>query len=750
MKCLLLTTCIIGTTSFAAISSSSHSTNVEKRDMSEWLPLSGRVENELALLSPQLFRAVPEVEDGLLYGITSSTSSSTQTSFGADGYTISVSPLTIDDGGYVTVTYNVLTPKKNDWLALYLNGTAGGPLSPTSTPLKFTFIDDTNYLLTGNGTRQVQIINMRALNGFSFALLSGGLNSSALVTAISIPAIVVSGDNNAPTRPRVTPASSDGSAFRISWTSGRNTTVALPLLRWSTTSSDMQSSILNGTNLMTTSLLQSELCGSPANSTGWHDLGFTHSGILNLSSLLIRPTRVWYQIGDTLSLFNAPSISLAIPSLAGTYKYPSKIIAFDDLGRGSFDDAQSWREYGKPSQNTSRALTSLLENSTATPAFDLIWHVGDISYSTGYLSVADWFSFMINSWASRVCYVIGFGNHESGQPWDTTESGPSEFNHFSLFDTNDSGGECGLVTNHIVPLPTTSSSTGNDGDATTIKTPWSLFSSGPFALVTLSTEHNFSAFSQQWIWLNKTLSSINRTLTPFILLGAHRPMYIDSDYVIDSTAQRGRGPSTADIPVMTALQKHVEPLTMKYKVTAAFYGHNHAVQRLTPAYLNQSVQNSIPFIRSDGTAARIFERPRATMHLVIGTGGAGFTQNCASAVGLQAPSFSERCFFQWGFLTVTAQSPTLIEFDWQDSSTGEIEERISLIQDIEQVWADQIGSKNDASNTAIKYILISVGVVIGTCGFLTATFFIWKFKWRRTIVKNNPNNDRQGLLSVIL
>ena len=118
----------------------------------------------------------------------------------------------------------------------------------------------------------------------------------------------------------------------------------------------------------------------------------------------------------------------------------------------------------------------------------------------------------------------------------------------------------------------------------TVDRPWSAYATGPFVLVTLSTEHDVSAGSEQWQWLNAPLARVNRTASPWVLLGAHRPMYVDSVYASDSAAQRGRGPSTADIPVMSALQEAVEPLTMRHKVSLALYGHNHAVQRLTPAY----------------------------------------------------------------------------------------------------------------------------------------------------------------------
>ena len=79
-------------------------------------------------------------------------------------------------------------------------------------------------------------------------------------------------------------------------------------------------------------------------------------------------------------------------------------------------------------------------------------------------------------------YATGLGNHESGQRWAAGALSPDASSHFSLFDTNDGGGECGVVSTHVVPLP---------GNATPDAPYWA-WSTGPFALVTLSSEHDFS------------------------------------------------------------------------------------------------------------------------------------------------------------------------------------------------------------------------------------------------------------------
>ena len=346
---------------------------------------------------------------------------------------------------------------------------------------------------------------------------------------------------------------------------------------------------------------------------------------------------------------------------------------------------------------TSRFLES------AAGGAEAVWLVGDVSYATGYLASWDIFLHMVSPWARSTPLAVGVGNHEAGAP-----GGASAANHFSLFDTTDSGGECGVVSTHLLPLP----------GAGTADAPWWAFSTGPFFLVTLSSEHAFGAGSAQLAWLEATLAGVDRAATPWLLLGVHRPMYIDSTYVSDGRTGKA-GPDTGDQAVAAALRAAVEPLTMRYKVSALFYGHNHAVQRLSPAYRNASVGGSAAALRADGNATALFSRPRASAHFVIGTGGASFTKNCANCSAkapLPPPPWSERVFYQYGAMRLTAVSATLLQLDWV-SNFGSVVDRVDILQALELPWADEGGGGGGGGGASAAAIASAVGGAAGALAF---------------------------------
>jgi hypothetical protein len=64
----------------------------------------------------------------------------------------------------------------------------------------------------------------------------------------------------------------------------------------------------------------------------------------------------------------------------------------------------------------------------------------------------------------------------------------------------------------------------------TTNQPWWSYDVGLVHLVGMSTEHNYTINSPQYMWLKNDLQKVDRTKTPWIIFNGHRPMYINSDY----------------------------------------------------------------------------------------------------------------------------------------------------------------------------------------------------------------------------
>ena len=145
---------------------------------------------------------------------------------------------------------------------------------------------------------------------------------------------------------------------------------------------------------------------------------------------------------------------------------------------------------------------------------------------------------------------------------------------------------------------------------------------GLIHFVSISTEHDFRRGSPQYAWLVNDLQLINRTLSPWVVFSGHRPMYINSVY--------NEG-FESDQVVAKLLREHLEELLFTYKVNLAVYGHDHVYQRHSAVYKEQVVQRATRvYNEQTDEYTHVQHDPQATVHMVVGTGGALFHRNSMS------------------------------------------------------------------------------------------------------------------------
>jgi hypothetical protein len=107
---------------------------------------------------------------------------------------------------------------------------------------------------------------------------------------------------------------------------------------------------------------------------------------------------------------------------------------------------------------------------------------------------------------------------------------------------------------------------------------WYSFDIGPIHVVYFSTEHDFRRSSVQYAWLEQDLRSVNRSRTPWLIVGEHRPMY-SSLVGVDL--------------IEMMLQLYIEPLLYKYHVDLNLYAHIHSYERTCPMYQQRCVDDGI-------------------------------------------------------------------------------------------------------------------------------------------------------------
>eukprot|EP00730_Choanoeca_flexa_P014543 TRINITY_DN6397_c0_g1_i1.p1 TRINITY_DN6397_c0_g1~~TRINITY_DN6397_c0_g1_i1.p1 ORF type:complete len:368 (+),score=72.75 TRINITY_DN6397_c0_g1_i1:338-1441(+) len=254
-------------------------------------------------------------------------------------------------------------------------------------------------------------------------------------------------------------------------------------------------------------------------------------------------TQVYYQHGsDETGLFSSVMSFVTRPAPGADVS----MIAFGDLGQHMIDGSRQASDMG-PSRNTTDGIQAEMTDKT------LLFHNGDISYARGYGAHWEEFHDQIEPISTSLAYMTAIGNHERDWP-----------NSGSAVGDTDSGGECGVPYERRFPMPTSS-----------WDKPWYSFDYGVIHLLVISTEHDFAKGSEQWNFVHDDLEKLNRTATPWVIFGGHRPFYIDSD---------NYDKPSGDQPVAIAQRAAFEDLLYDHQVDLVWGAHHHSYQRSCKVY----------------------------------------------------------------------------------------------------------------------------------------------------------------------
>ncbi|KAK0586414.1 hypothetical protein LWI29_006494 [Acer saccharum] len=515
----------------------------------------------------------------------------------SDSASISAYPFILaskaEDTQWVTVNLVSPDPSVDDWVGVFspakLNSSTCPPVDDPkgrnkpyicSAPIKYKYANHSNsyYSKTGKTTLKFKLINQWA--DFSFALFSGGLSSPKLV---AVSNSISFANPKEPLYPRLAQGKS-WDEMTVTWTSGYDIGEATPFVEWG----------IKGDR-------------SPARTVGWRDPGFIHTSFLK---------KLW-------------------PNFEYTYNGSSLTEWFIYLEQAKHDGSNEYSDYQPGSLNTTDQLFRDLNN------IDIVFHIGDLTYSNGYLSQWDQFTAQVEPIASTVPYMIGSGNHERDWP-----------NSGSFYDTPDSGGECGVPAETMFYVP-----------AENRAKFWYSTDYGMFRFCIADSEHDWREGSEQYRFIEQCLASVDRRKQPWLIFAAHRVLGYSSDYWY---AQEG---SFAEPMGRESLQK----LWQKYKVDVAFYGHVHNYERTCPIYQNQCVNKEKQHY--SGTV-------NGTIHVVVG-GAVSHLSKFSEVI----PNWSLYRDYDFGFVKMTSFNHSFMLYEYKKSRDGEVYDSFTISRDYKDVLA---------------------------------------------------------------
>ncbi|CAM6025197.1 unnamed protein product [Sphagnum balticum] len=534
---------------------------------------------------------------------------SISTAASSDSASASAATLLLQDVENVTVTVSgILDPSEADWIAVFSPATAPdtnfcplnealyletGDVSPQPLtclyPVKYRYVSgDPEYLSCGNSECQEEIlgkclvktcsgsITFRIINirtTILFAFFTGGFDAPCLLKTSS--ALNFSNPSS-PLYAHLSSPDSTATSMRLTWVSGNGD----PQEVYYDGGRSSTSTVSTFTPSQMCCKLSSEL-DNPASGFGWHDPGYIHTALM---TQLTPSSNYSYYYGSAVAGWTT-SRSFKTPPAAGAKTL--NVVMYADMGKAERDHSDE--HYVQP--GALGVIDALTERISTLEDVDLVFHVGDISYATGFMVEWDSFLEMINPVASRVSYMTAIGNHERDFPC----SG-------SVYETPDSGGECGVAYEAYFPMPTQAG----------VDKPWYSIESGPVHFTVMSTEHNWTQGSEQYNWIQNDLAMVDRSSTPWVIFAGHRPAYSSQqDTIVNDIIGGAVDPSF--LPA-------IEPLLLNGKVDLAVWGHVHNYERTCAVYKSKCLASPSNVNGVDTYNNTDYKAP---VHAVIGM--AGFT-----------------------------------------------------------------------------------------------------------------------------
>jgi hypothetical protein len=176
---------------------------------------------------------------------------------------------------------------------------------------------------------------------------------------------------------------------------------------------------------------------------------------------------------------------------------------------------------------------------------------------------------------------------------------------------------------------------------------WYSYDSATVHTTVVSSEHDLSLRSQQYQWLQSDLASVNRSLTPWVVVEVHRPLYMNqADFDQNS--------------VGIGLRMAFEDLLKEFEVDLVLAGHYHSYFRSCAGLFRSQCDNGGP------------------THITIGTAGAHFDNTRLYETHWSAKNIMG----EYGYGRITAANASALHFEFVQAGADDDDNAGTILDDL--------------------------------------------------------------------
>ena len=165
---------------------------------------------------------------------------------------------------------------------------------------------------------------------------------------------------------------------------------------------------------------------------------------------------------------------------------------------------------------------------------------------------------------------------------------------------------------------------------------WYSYDYGSAHMVSISSEHDLHPNSDQYVWLERDLESVNRDITPWLVVTSHRPLY--EPELIPS-----------ELITIRHIREEIEELMYKFKVDLFLSGHYHSYFRSCAGLFRGKCHNF------------------GTQYITVGTGGANLFRGTQTYPYLVENDWTKSFHKIFGYGRVSIFSSTSLYWEFIDT-----------------------------------------------------------------------------------